>query len=73
MCKRNAECLPCYLAKFSFYSSSLQQKQKLKWELSSGITIFDSEIMFWTKLEITSYGQKHFGEMNIRLCKVTTA
>ena len=37
--------------------------------------IFDSEIIFfgldWG--EITSYGQKHFGETNNRLCKVTTA
>ena len=38
------------------------------------MTTFDSEIIFigldWE--EITSYGQKHFGETNNSLCKVST-
>ena len=36
--------------------------------------LFDSEMMFFglDLEEITSYGQKHFWEMNNRLCKVST-
>ena len=60
---------------FRFVQAPYNKNKNEKWDLRSGVTIFDSEIMFfgvdWE--EITSYGQKHFGETSNLLCTVTTA